>query len=84
MLTNSVNISFGKELLDQIDRTAREESRSRAEVIRQAARLYLDRKTKWARIFEFGERQAAKLGIKEDDITREIKKYRQEKGNSLA
>lgn len=44
MAVNTVNISFQKDLLSQLDQAAKEESRSRSEIIREAARLYLEGK----------------------------------------
>lgn len=43
MSTSTANISFRTDLLEQIDRVATEESRSRSELIREAARLYIER-----------------------------------------
>jgi predicted transcriptional regulator len=76
MKTSTVNISFQKDLLDSIDKVAREESRSRSELIREAARTYIDRKNKWKNIFAFGDRQAKKLGLTEKDIQDEIHLFR--------
>ena len=76
MKTSTVNISFQKDLLDSIDKVAREESRSRSELIREAARTYIDRKTKWKDIFAFGDRQVKKLGLTEKDIQDEIRLFR--------
>jgi predicted transcriptional regulator len=76
MKTSTVNISFQKDLLDSIDKVAREESRSRSELIREAARTYIDRKTKWKDIFTFGDRQVKKLGLTEKDIQDEIRLFR--------
>ena len=42
--TNTVNISFREDLLHEIDEVARSESRSRSELLREAARLYIERK----------------------------------------
>ena len=80
MKTNSVNIAFNKDLLSKIDQIATEESRSRSELIREAARLYIERKTKWKKIFNFGKQQVLKLSLSESDITAEIKKRRKVKG----
>ena len=44
MESSIVNISFNDELLKQIDATAREGSRSRSELIREAARSYIEHK----------------------------------------
>ncbi len=60
MKSSTVNISFNEDLLKQIDKVAREESRSRSELIREAARSYIDRKRKWDQIFIFSEKQAEK------------------------
>lgn len=54
MKANTVNISFKPELLDQIDKIAKEESRTRSELIREAAKLYVKKKNRWKSIFEFG------------------------------
>ncbi len=79
MKSSTVNISFNDELLKKIDKVAREESRSRSELIREAARSYIDRKRRWSQIFTFSERQAAKKNIKEKDIAEEIRSYRESK-----
>ena len=79
MKSSTVNISFNDELLKKIDKVAREESRSRSELIREAARSYIDRKRRWRQIFIFSERQAAKKNIKEKDIAEEIRSYRESK-----
>jgi CopG family transcriptional regulator/antitoxin EndoAI len=76
MAGSTVNISFNKELLMEIDKTAKQESRTRSDLIREAARLYIGRKNRWERIFAFGDRQAKRLGLREEDIAREIQKYR--------
>ena len=79
MRTNTVNVAFKDDLLKQIDALAREESRSRSELIREAARLYVERKKVWKKIFSFGSRQVAAQGLSEDDIAREIRLVRQHK-----
>ncbi len=76
MAGSTVNISFNKELLAEIDKTARQESRTRSDLIREAARLYIGRKNRWEMIFVFGDRQAGRLGLREEDIPAEIRKYR--------
>jgi len=77
--SSTVNISFKKDLLTKIDEIAQEESRSRSELIREAARLYIEKKNRWKEIFEYGENRAAAQNIKEDEILKEIKQYRKEK-----
>jgi CopG family transcriptional regulator/antitoxin EndoAI len=48
---STANISFNPDLLRQIDEVAQEESRSRSERIREAARTYIERKRRRAQIF---------------------------------
>ena len=79
MAGSTVNISFNKELLAEIDEAAKKESRTRSELIREAARLYIGRKARWEKIFAFGSRRARQLGLREEDVTAEIRKYRAKK-----
>ena len=76
---STVNISFNKNLLKQIDETAKEESRTRSELIREAARLYIERKGKWAAIFKFAGEQAGDRDIRPEDVGSEIRSYRRKK-----
>jgi CopG family transcriptional regulator/antitoxin EndoAI len=84
MAGTTVNISFNKELLEEIDKTAKQESRTRSDLIREAARLYIGRKSRWDRIFAFGGRQAQRLGLREEDVASEIKRYRAKKESRKA
>ena len=79
MTVTTVNISFKRDLLLLIDEVAKNEARTRSELIREAARLYIERKKKWESIFSYGESISAKYKFTEDDINEEIKKYRTEK-----
>ena len=54
MATSTVNISFQEELLSRIDEIAQSESRSRSELIREAARLYIEKKLRWDNVFTLG------------------------------
>ena len=79
MSTTTVNIAFKKTLLSEIDRAAREESRSRSEFLREAARAYIQRKQRWAGIFTTGREVATAKGLSPDDVANEIKAYRKSK-----
>jgi CopG family transcriptional regulator / antitoxin EndoAI len=79
MAGTTVNISFSRELLAEIDKTAEQEARTRSDLIREAARLYIGRKNRWEMIFAFGSRQAGRLGLRKEDIVAEIRKYRAKK-----
>ncbi|MCL1910943.1 MAG: ribbon-helix-helix domain-containing protein [Leptospirales bacterium] len=76
MAAYTVNISFQEDLLSQIDEIAQNEARTRSELIREAARIYIERKKKWESIFAYGESISSKYKFTEKDITEEIQKYR--------
>jgi len=78
-VATTVNISLQKNLLADIDRLARRERRSRSELVREAARLYIDRKNRWNRIFAAGQAEAARRGLSKRDVAAEIKAHRRSK-----
>jgi len=79
MPVSTVNISFQDEFLVQIDQIAKNESRSRSELIREAVRLYIDRRRNFDNLFKIGQQIGATLDITEEDVMSEIKKYRKTK-----
>ena len=79
MKSSTVNISFNDDLLRKVDRVAREESRSRSELIREADRGYIERKGLWKEMFDSGKMKAAEKGITGPGIETEIAAYRREK-----
>ena len=76
MAVSTVNISFQDELLKEIDIVAKGEARSRSELIREAARFYIQRKQKWDQIFRIGISIGSSLSITEDELVTEIKRAR--------
>jgi len=82
MAVSTVNISFQEDLLGQIDKIAQNEARTRSELIREAARMYIERKKKWESIFAYGESLSSKYKFTEDDVNKEIQKYRKEKNEN--
>lgn len=79
MGTVTVNISFQDSLLADIDAEAKRESRSRSELLREAARLYVRRQRQWADVFALGDRHAARLGLTESMVEKEIRAVRRRK-----
>jgi CopG family transcriptional regulator / antitoxin EndoAI len=75
-VATTVNISFQENLLADIDRLAKTEHRSRSELVREAARLYIERKSRWSRIFAAGQAAAARRGLSQRDVAREIRAHR--------
>ena len=82
MKTNTVNISFQKDLLGKIDRVARDEFRTRSELIREAARKYIESRMAWKEIFAFGKKQVKQLRLKEADVPKAIALYRRHRNVS--
>jgi metal-responsive CopG/Arc/MetJ family transcriptional regulator len=74
-----VNISFQEDLLADIDKLARKEHRSRSELLREAARLYIERRDRWNRMFALGDAIAKDKGLSERDVAAEIQAYRKSK-----
>jgi metal-responsive CopG/Arc/MetJ family transcriptional regulator len=81
MALATVNISFNTDILRQIDEIAANEARTRSELIREAARMYIERKKKWESIFAYGESLSSKYGFTEQDVNEEIQQYRKEKNH---
>ncbi len=76
MSTITVNISFQDTLLAEIDETAEHESRSRSELLREAARLYVRRQRQWQDLFTLGDLQSSSGTLTEHDVEREIQAVR--------
>ena len=74
----TVNISFPKQLLKTMDALAKRESRSRSDILRSAARVYVERHKRWEQIFAFGREQAKRLRLKPEDVSRLIAESRRE------
>ena len=82
MGTITVDISFQDELLEAIDAEAKRESRSRSELLRVAARLYVDRQCRWAEVFGLGDRLTNGHGLIEEDVQQEIQKVRKKRSRT--
>lgn len=77
--TSTVNISFREDLLKQIDTVARTESRTRSELVREAARMYIERKRRMDTVIESIRETVRQRGITEDDVAAEIAAVRTER-----
>jgi Arc/MetJ-type ribon-helix-helix transcriptional regulator len=74
--TKLITISLPAELLDETQRAARQEGRSRSEVIRGALRQYLASGRRH-RVRRWGSETAERLGLKtEDDLQRLLENVR--------
>lgn len=75
-MATTVNISFQANLLADIDSLAKSEHRSRSELVREAARLYIERKRRWDKIFSLGQTIVDQKGLAEGDVSVEIAAHR--------
>jgi CopG family transcriptional regulator/antitoxin EndoAI len=72
-----ITISLLPELLEEAEKLAREEKRTRSELFREAIRKYIEDK-KWERIYRYGRMKAKERGLTEADIERLVDEYRSE------
>jgi CopG family transcriptional regulator/antitoxin EndoAI len=74
--TTPITISLPSHLLRETQRVAREEARTRSELIREALRQYLASR-RWQRLRQWGAETAERLGIKtEADLQRLLDEVR--------
>jgi metal-responsive CopG/Arc/MetJ family transcriptional regulator len=76
-----VTISLLPELLEEAERLAKEEKRSRSEFFREAIRKYIEDK-KWERLYRYGRLKAQEQGLVEADVERLVDEYRAEQMNA--
>lgn len=77
MAAKTVNISFQAELLSDIDAEAKREARSRSELLREAARVYIERQRRWDSVFSLGDAITRKRNLTQADVREEISTFRQ-------
>ena len=75
-MNKTVNLSLQDSLLRELDRIARAESRSRSELIREAARMYIERKRQWRDIFALGDAAGRRRRITPEVVAKEIAAHR--------
>lgn len=61
------NISIPPDMATAAEKAAKEEARTKSELIREALRQYLWGR-RWKAIREYGERKVRDLGFKEEDV----------------
>ena len=77
--TKPITVSLPADLLREAQRVAREESRTRSELIRDALRQYLSSR-RWQHLRQWGSETAERLGLKtEADLQRLLDKVRAER-----
>jgi metal-responsive CopG/Arc/MetJ family transcriptional regulator len=74
--TATVNISFSKQLLKDIDQVASDEARTRSELLREATRMYIERKRRLKDLFGFWRGEAKRRGFKAAHIAQAVRRAR--------
>ncbi len=80
MSTVTFNLSFQDTLIGEVDALARRESRSRSDLLREAARLYIQRQKRWESLFSLGDSVVREADLSPDDVAHEIRAVRKAKG----
>ena len=78
--TKLITISILPELLDRLNDLAREESRTRSELLREALRRYIAEK-EGERLRRYGRRRVKALNLKTADVERLVDEYRSERSD---
>ena len=78
-ITKIWNISLPPEMARAAEKVAKEESRTKSELIREALREYLWTR-RWRKIRQYGEKRARRKGVREEDIERLVHQVRRARG----
>lgn len=73
--TRILSLSLPPELLQEAERLATKEGRTKSELFREALRRYIQEQ-RWADLRRYGAQRVRKLGIKETEVGRVIEAYR--------
>ncbi len=78
--SRTFTVSLPPDLVEEIDRVAAAENRSRRELVREALRQYVERLRRWRNIFAYGERAARGVGVKSEvGVARTVEEFRRSK-----
>jgi CopG family transcriptional regulator / antitoxin EndoAI len=80
--TGTVTISLPPDLASEVDRLAREEGRTRSELLREAFRQYAERRRRWDQLFAYGEARAAAVGLSKESVATAVRTRRRGRGRA--
>jgi metal-responsive CopG/Arc/MetJ family transcriptional regulator len=78
-MNSTINLTVDDNLLKQIDAVAKDESRTRSDLIYNSIKMYITRKQRLRELFAYGEHIASVNNFTEEDVLNEIKSYRKNK-----
>jgi len=73
--TKTWTISLPPKMVKEAERIAKDENRTKSELIREALRFYLDEK-EWQDIYKYGAKKAMEKGYSERDIEKLVDEMR--------
>ena len=80
-LTKLISISIMPDFLREVEKVAKEENRTKSELIREALRRYIEDR-EWEKLNRYARKKTAETGIKtEEDIQRVVDEFRGEQSN---
>lgn len=74
-ISKLITISLPPKLFRQTEKLAKEENRTRSELLREALRQYLEDK-EWRRLFNYGAKRTKAMGIRKEDVEKLIDEAR--------
>jgi CopG family transcriptional regulator / antitoxin EndoAI len=81
-LTKLISISIMPDFLREVEKVAKEENRTKSELIREALRRYIEDR-EWEKLTRYARIKSAETGIKtEEDIQRVVDESRGEQSNA--
>lgn len=75
--TKILSLSLLPETLEEVERVAKEDQKSKSQLMRDALRYYLEER-EWRRLQAYGRKKAAEQGLTPDDVERLIHEARTE------
>jgi CopG family transcriptional regulator / antitoxin EndoAI len=73
--TRARSLSLPSDLVRAAERLAKQEGRTKTEVLREALRRYAEEK-RWRRLKRYGAGQARKASMTEGDVERAVREFR--------
>ena len=81
-LTKLISISIMPDFLREVEKVAKEENRTKSELIREALRRYIEDR-EWEKLNRYALKKSVETGIKtEEDIQRIVDEFRGEQSNA--
>ena len=81
--TRTITFSLPQDMADRVDQIAKQQGRSRSELVREALARYIE-ECEWRELLQYGEQAAREKGLSPEDVAPLVEEYRAEVGCSKA